>query len=956
MKIKRRRLLIALSGSLIVSASALIATACAVNGDNSGSTELPPVNQDNTDQQKAAEQKAAEQKAAEQKAAEQKAAGKDNLNNNLLTIPDSRIKLEKLNLLALGDSVAAGFNGEYGYQLSGDSKNTGLSYIDFLANFVKSVDETKLETYDNYALTGSTLKDWLYLLNIDDQSQSNQTSFNFLRSLDSKEDNPFKDSVKEKFGSFSKNDLNKLHEKIKSANLITINLGANDYLNALKNLFPMIFSGKVGFGLMGDINKITSVIQSDINKVSELIKKMNPNAQVVFLSYPMPLLRLTNTLNEIIKTKISFFDDPADLILGFLNNAIKKAVEKLRTNNQNINYIDVYDKDDWAKNSDTFAPTIFDIHPGTIGYKKIAQDLFLKLFLKQNSQKELSSLIPNWDKVYFANDENKFNKLNLFNQKYSDRELVQKVYGKDEKDILLKLDELQTKFKNVKHSSMKDVVSSYVNSNKTEVKMLVKTMFSQAASFGFPLDLSSILNFINDDQNFDWIVDSLINSEVITNLLFNLQNAVNTDDLDQNGIAGTQKITLAILKDQLVKMLSKDDAILPFINTLVSGLKTKTEQQKEAIKKVVSDFLKSTFENDQMGTLLFKLVEQLKLPLEISETTFKGILKNQNLLDLINLSVNDFLENSDQYVSLTSLNQFLSKLISRLKDKQEFIDLIKKLFRLLLKDDSFKTSITAKVIEEAGLKIKPEDANFKLFKDSLANVVDGFLTKDIFDVLIKDVLSKIDLTNLNQITNLPFADLIKSKIFNLDGMLFNLNLIKEDNSFDIHSFANLVNIFFETSDTETSSLYKELFEKNFSSSSESKIGFGWNVFEKLKEVISEFSILLAREYFKESNSKIKDVYKKAIYRLEITFYVFATKYLGAVFAWYTAYPLINNWLSGSEESESYKLQELSMGEESKRKKDGTPLYATYYIYDKWYPMYAKDLKESLVKGYWKDLK
>ncbi|WP_268875533.1 hypothetical protein [Mycoplasmopsis agassizii] len=40
MKIKRRRLLIALSGSLIVSASALIATACAVNGDNSGSTEL----------------------------------------------------------------------------------------------------------------------------------------------------------------------------------------------------------------------------------------------------------------------------------------------------------------------------------------------------------------------------------------------------------------------------------------------------------------------------------------------------------------------------------------------------------------------------------------------------------------------------------------------------------------------------------------------------------------------------------------------------------------------------------------------------------------------------------------------------------------------------------------------------------------------------------------------------
>lgn len=108
-------------------------------------------------------------------------------------------KKEKINYIALGDSETAGFNMRMGKDY--------LSYADFLANDLNKAG--KLATYKNYAVSGAKIPD------LEKQFSQNPAAF----------------------------------ETFKSADLITITIGANDLLS-FTELFGLPFSSLVkGFNL-----------------------------------------------------------------------------------------------------------------------------------------------------------------------------------------------------------------------------------------------------------------------------------------------------------------------------------------------------------------------------------------------------------------------------------------------------------------------------------------------------------------------------------------------------------------------------------------------------------------------------------------------------------------------------------------------------------------------------------
>ncbi|NES53320.1 hypothetical protein G3565_33835, partial [Escherichia coli] len=80
-------------------------------------------------------------------------------------------------------------------------------------------ENNKLESYTNYASSGTTLEDWKFLLTVDDKS---------LKELQTK--NPTKLAYyKVKFGDNLIEKAKKVKDELQKANLVTITLAANDF-------------------------------------------------------------------------------------------------------------------------------------------------------------------------------------------------------------------------------------------------------------------------------------------------------------------------------------------------------------------------------------------------------------------------------------------------------------------------------------------------------------------------------------------------------------------------------------------------------------------------------------------------------------------------------------------------------------------------------------------------------
>ncbi|WHF53272.1 SGNH/GDSL hydrolase family protein [Mesomycoplasma ovipneumoniae] len=332
--------------------------------------------------------------------------------------------LDQINYLSIGDSISAGFNWDYSVDLRGkideNNKINGLSYPAFFASFIQKIKPNALKSFDNLALSWTTISDWLYLLNPENQfyKNSDKTHFNFNYHLDKKLESPYGQQIRDVFGDFNLNSYPKLYQKIKNSNLLTLSLGANDLMESIdfrtiaKPMQKLASKGEASFEFAQNIEIANQKIYRNLQLLIQSLRKINPDLQIVLVGYNSLSSKIIKFFEKMLTNEIGVPENYADSVVKRLNSTIKKAAK-----NQKVNYVDLYNESIWQEKTSEFSANDLDIHPSTKGYKKMAQDLLFKLAFEQNLEfKNEANTKLQWDENYVQKDTNYYRRiLNLGN-------------------------------------------------------------------------------------------------------------------------------------------------------------------------------------------------------------------------------------------------------------------------------------------------------------------------------------------------------------------------------------------------------------------------------------------------------------------------------------------------------------------------------------------------------------
>uniref|UniRef100_UPI000A93D6A1 SGNH/GDSL hydrolase family protein n=1 Tax=Mesomycoplasma ovipneumoniae TaxID=29562 RepID=UPI000A93D6A1 len=327
--------------------------------------------------------------------------------------------LDQINYLSIGDSISAGFNWDYSMDLrgniDGNSKINGLSYPAFFAGFIQKIKPNALKSFDNLALSWTTVTDWLYLLNPENEvyKNSDKTHFHFNYYLDKKLDSPYGEQIREVFGDFNSNSYPKLYEKIQNSNLLTLSLGANDLIEAIdfrtiaKPMQKLATKAEANFEFTQNIEIASQKIYRNLQLLIQSLRKINPDLQIVLVGYNSLSSKIIKFFEKMLTNEIGVPENYADLIIQLLNSTIQKAAKS-----QKVNYVDLYNESIWQNKTFEFATNDLDIHPSTKGYKKMAQDLLFKLAFEQDLEfRNEANTKLQWDEKYVQKDINSYRRI-----------------------------------------------------------------------------------------------------------------------------------------------------------------------------------------------------------------------------------------------------------------------------------------------------------------------------------------------------------------------------------------------------------------------------------------------------------------------------------------------------------------------------------------------------------------
>ncbi|WP_341500877.1 SGNH/GDSL hydrolase family protein [Mesomycoplasma ovipneumoniae] len=327
--------------------------------------------------------------------------------------------LDQINYLSIGDSISAGFNWDYSLDLRGkidtNNKINGLSYPAFFASFIQKIKPNALKSFDNLALSWTTIADWLYLLNPENEfyKHSDKTHFHFNYHLDKKLDSPYGEQIRDVFGDFNSNSYPKLYEKIQNSNLLTLSLGANDLIEAIdfrtiaKPMQKLATKPEANFEFAQNIEIASQKIYRNLQLLIQSLRQINPDLQIVLVGYNSLSSKIIKFFEKMLTNEIGLPENYADLIIQRLNSTIQKAAKS-----QKVNYVDLYNESIWQDKHSEFATNDLDIHPSTKGYKKMAQDLLFKLAFEQDLEfkKDANNKLQ-WDENYVQKDINSYRRI-----------------------------------------------------------------------------------------------------------------------------------------------------------------------------------------------------------------------------------------------------------------------------------------------------------------------------------------------------------------------------------------------------------------------------------------------------------------------------------------------------------------------------------------------------------------
>lgn len=690
--------------------------------------------------------------------------------------------------VALGDSITAGFNSEIGSDAPGkldDNTITGLSYPSFLAEYIKENNPEKLNSYENFGLSGSRVVDWLYFLQDPSQNDSatHQEFFSFWKNLDQMRNNHFKNRLSEQFDNFQSNKYEYLTNKIKDANLLTLTLGANDLFFSdlmieLLNSFSSDSDVNSGLEFLNKIQTELSKVKNNLKLLVARLKEINPNLNINLIGYPMLLINLS----DLIKTKLPDMIknlDVTKLLLGFVNNTIKSAASE-----SGVNYIATDDEDDWTKEKQEFVKVFFEIHPSAKGYKKMAQDIFLKLSLKDNysfvsehSHEVSKTLMENWDKIYFDKDANLYKQQIQF-ENVSNEQLIKKVVGPKENLKLWLNNSLENQSwitEAIQNRSFVDIIKSFLKNNPNKLNSYVDPLFSFIKSLGIDFkseELKTLLKKLDSkgQSNFSKFIMSILETDFLDDIINKTLDDFEKLDLDKNSIAGVQSISESILIETILKHINNPDNIYKFIKQLFNtSYFGQDPEAPQVIKTIIKSLLKS---NDIIKKLLISSLSSDKSsPLygelvSASDKISAFFASNTKVQDLTDYLVNTLFENKNIYLQEDNLFDFLSLILK--SNKTEFLSKISSILHTLTSDINLSESVSI-LLKHAILKkleIKIPDYNTN-------KMLSQFLYKIILNLNSSSLMTKFQNTIYDKLSD---SKVLKEIIMNKE---LNTSIFKE---------------------------------------------------------------------------------------------------------------------------------------------------------------------------------
>lgn len=690
-------------------------------------------------------------------------------------------KNSKIKYLSIGDSISAGFTGLLDQDYHGSLKNgkvNGMSFAAYLASLLNN-EKGRLEEFDNFATSNATALEWLDLLGVNYEST-----------------NPlFKNSdslYKTTFNRFGNLDEFKklLIKKIKEANLMTMTIGANDFLRMISSLLQASNFNKLINELMlkGSLDQNTLIkfaldfinvaqeeIKARVLKLIERIREINPNVNLSLVSYPTPILRFVSSIIEFlpdnIKQQFKNFNIP-ELLIDQLNNAIKDAVLQANIKNLNVGYLDTFDAEFWNKNQQKLASMVFDIHPTIYGYKKMAWDAYLKLTNGEIDRRILKSF--GWSNHYINKNPNThFHTVEL---RDDPAEVYKKLFGKEKDEALKNLlseDELYKSIKSqISNANFAKRLTNFPTDmlNEIAISMFIKYLGSSLIREFDPNE--TLLNFFKSSNyaSVKALVKWFKSSKWFKEQLTKAQKLADEKDWDNDGLAGVAFLKKEYILEIFRETFFKPESLLSLTKEILDSDFSK--EYKEGFSKAIELFLQSALKNnkleksiDLIASKTYNKVSEY-LSLEDYRKLLSKIVKSDNLPKFFGTSLKSILSSSENpnFNSASTFNELIKFFFSSSKTNKELSNSINNLFNELLNDDEIK-EILVKLIR----KYLDKDYSF-IFKDIKDQ---NAIIKKLLNILVQEnnefkLIELLSNETINEIAknglNLNFATILNNSI------------------------------------------------------------------------------------------------------------------------------------------------------------------------------------------------
>ncbi|VEU77060.1 SGNH/GDSL hydrolase family protein [Mycoplasmopsis columbina] len=687
-------------------------------------------------------------------------------------------KNDKVNYLALGDSITAGWDGQLPQDYQGkliDNQVTGLSYPAYLASFIQQSEEDKLNNFTNLAVSGSTFNDWNSILT-QEYKTLNATKLVKLTKY---------------FGSNLDDFYTKLVSQIKEANLLTVTLGANDALHLLtKELTKIPFAQLVDQIIKNKYNyaQIVQLINNTFQTVFDAIaqrqnlfvqklKEINPNLNVNFISYPLPMSFIGKLLDKYIANNFGVSIQLSQILINLLN---RKIAFGARVNN--VNFINAYDAKYWINNVEKLAPLLFDIHPSAYGYKKMAMDIFTKLALKTDSLDKLQENHFDWSSNFYQSDKSSYGFQLEF--KKNDLEIFNNLFTTDHTNFLYEVDKLREIHQN--DFSLTNYYNRVISEERFSDLIINDLLISSLSSstYGLIDPDRKLLKFLtrNNDENLNQIKNWALENNVFSSILRNTNDYFFTNDWDADGEPGAKEYKFEYLLESFRTQVLNETRIVKVITSFLQIPFLKNEDSKEELKQIIQDIISRLIELNISDATIEKIASGIYnstfekyISVDDFKTVIKKLIRNQNLKTSLGNIFVAVLDSSDDFINATTYQDLLNTFLSNQNIQNAISTGLNNLVTDLLSDNEFKqilARVVKNVTKEFNLNVEIDEQQIvKLIYELVTSLNDINNELHLLPLLIDGLVSEV---TKNKFTNLNFANITATLVEKFKE-LFNQN-------------------------------------------------------------------------------------------------------------------------------------------------------------------------------------